>query len=222
MKKATLALTASMLMCSSLFSQMIKFHKEPRDIRKEARKLEKAGWQNYPGSKPIIKQVADVAEKLDAVDEQGQNKFITKQTIASGYTLMAAEMMAYEYSKTIIASMIESHIRTVVKNDHANSIYSDQSGASLDKAISVSITKISRKMGLTVPVMTLIRHIKGRYEVLVVIAYNHANMLLEVKQQLLEEETKMLHEENSEFLNKKKGAEEGKKSNQKIGQKKEQ
>lgn len=182
-------------------NKKFKFEKVKRDVRKEAKSIEKEGWENLPGDLPVSQQLNATFEKQMAEDESGLPKFIVGSGVAKGATQAAAEMQALELAKLNLVNIMEANINSVVETDLSNNQISDAEASSITKTIQVATSKVSKKLQYTKPTLKLLRKSKGLYEVRIVIAYNFEMVRKMLQQEILADETNTVRNKHSDYVN---------------------
>jgi hypothetical protein len=182
-------------------NKKVMFVKVKRDVRKEAKSIEKEGWGNLPGDLPVSQQLNSTFEKQMAEDESGMPKFIVGNGVAKGATQAAAEMQALELAKLNLLNIMEANINSVVETDLSNNQISDKEASSITKTIQVATSKAAKKLQYTKPTLKLLRKANGLYEVRIVIAYNFEMIRKMLQQEILSDETNNVREKYSDYLN---------------------
>lgn len=177
MKKLILMVTVMLIsaLAADAQSKKFKFVKPNRDVKKEAKKLEKAGWSNLPGEMPIVQQLNVAFSRELEVDDEGFPKWVRATGNATAQMQSAAEMQSLELAKLNLVRVLESQMRSVVQVDQGNNQLDAKSAASVSKAIEVATNKVSKKLTRVMPVVKLIRTVgKSNVEMQVVVLYSYA------------------------------------------------
>lgn len=141
--------------------------------RKEAKKLEKEGWQTAPGVLPIEKQLDKSYLMQYEYDNDMYPKYIMGDAISIGGNYDAAKMQALELAKQNLAGQIQTEVTALIENTVANEQISEEDAASVTRSVMASKNLISQSIGRTLPVIELFRTLKNKNkEVMVRIAYN--------------------------------------------------
>ncbi len=148
--------------------------KATKAARKEAKNLEKEGWQIAPGALPIDKQLDKTYRMQYEQDDYGYPKYIMGEAMSIGQNYDAAKMQALELAKQNMAGQIQTEVTALIENTVANNQLGEEEAASVTKSVMASKNLISQSIGRVVPVMEVYRtDAKTRNkEVLVRIAYN--------------------------------------------------
>lgn len=177
------------------FGQKYKFQKLSSDIKKEAKKYENEGWNNFPGNLPISQQLNSSYIKQNETDENGIQKWFFATGIAVAQTLAVAEMQATELAKNNLVQQVESDIRSFTETTLANNQISKDEAESITKTINAVTNKMSQKLGRVIPLVKIYRESSNNFEVQLQVGYNIASaqkiMLNEVKKELGEDAEKI-------------------------------
>ncbi|MCQ2075012.1 MAG: hypothetical protein MJY77_07505 [Bacteroidaceae bacterium] len=148
--------------------------KAAKAARKEAKNLEKEGWQIAPGALPIDKQLDKTYRMQYEQDDYGYPKYIMGEAMSIGQNYDAAKMQALELAKQNMAGQIQTEVTALIENTVANNQLGEEEAASVTKSVMASKNLISQSIGRVVTVMEVYRtDAKTRNkEVLVRIAYN--------------------------------------------------
>lgn len=148
--------------------------KATKAARKEAKNLEKEGWQIAPGALPIDKQLDKTYRMQYEQDDYGYPKYIMGEAMSIGQNYDAAKMQALELAKQNMAGQIQTEVTALIENTVANNQLGEEEAASVTKSVMASKNLISQSIGRVVTVMEVYRtDAKTRNkEVLVRIAYN--------------------------------------------------
>jgi hypothetical protein len=202
MKKLIIILIAVVAQLSvNAQNKKATFIKVKKDIRKEAKSIEKSGWANLPGDLPISQQLNATFEKQMAEDDSGLPKFIVGSGIAKGATQAAAEMQALELAKLNLLNIMEANVNAVVNTDISNNQITDKEASSITKTLQVATSKVSKKLQFMSPTLKIMRKSNGLYEVRIVIAYNFEMVRKMLQQEILSDETNDLRNKHADFLN---------------------
>lgn len=186
--KLSLIFTILFFASESTFGQKYKFQKLSSDTKKEAKKYENEGWNNFPGSLPISQQLNNSYLKQNETDENGIQKWFFATGIAVAQTLAVAEMQATELAKNNLVQQVESDIKSFTETTLANNQISKDEAESITKTINTVTNKMSQKLGRVIPLLKIFRESSNTYEVQLQVGYNIASaqkiMLSEVKKEL--------------------------------------
>lgn len=172
--------------------------KATKAARKEAKNLEKEGWQVAPGALPIDKQLDKTYRMQYEQDDYGYQKYMMGNAMSIGQTYDAAKMQALELAKQDLAGQIQTEVTALIENDVSNNQLGEGEAASITKSVMASKNLISQSIGRVIIVTEVYRtdaKTKNK-EVLVRIAYNSdmaRKAALNVVKKQLEQEGQDLH-----------------------------
>ena len=191
MKKVILLMVACLLMgTTSSYAQLTMEQKKEREelrkssksqlnekatkvARKEAKNMQKEGWQTAPGALPIEKQLDKSYLMQMEYDADMYPKYIMAEAMSIGENYDAAKMQALELAKQNLAGQIQTEITALVENTVANQQLEAEQAASVTKSILAGKNLISQSLGRTIPVVEVYRTLPNKNkEVLVRIAYS--------------------------------------------------
>ncbi len=189
MKKLFFALLICAISVSSAFAQDRETFKERQELRKlsknelntkatkaarkEAKSLEKDGWQPAPGALPLERQLDRSYLMQMEYDEDMYPKYIMAEAMSIGTNYDAAKMQALELAKQTLAGQIQTEITALIENSVANEQLEAGEAVSVTKSIMESKNLISQSIGRVISVVEVYRTLKNKNkEVLVRIAYN--------------------------------------------------
>ena len=191
MKKGILLMVACLLIgTTSSYAQLTKEQKKEREelrkssksqlnekatktARKEAKNMQKEGWQTAPGALPIEKQLDKSYLMQMEYDADMYPKYIMAEAMSIGENYDAAKIQALELAKQNLAGQIQTEVTALVENTVANKQLEAEEAASVTKSILAGKNLISQSLGRTIPVVEVYRTLSNKNkEVLVRIAYN--------------------------------------------------
>lgn len=191
MKKVILLMVACLLIgTTSSYAQLTKEQKKEREelrkssksqlnekatktARKEAKNMQKEGWQTAPGALPIEKQLDKSYLMQMEYDADMYPKYIMAEAMSIGENYDAAKIQALELAKQNLAGQIQTEVTALVENTVANKQLEAEEAASVTKSILAGKNLISQSLGRTIPVVEVYRTLSNKNkEVLVRIAYN--------------------------------------------------
>lgn len=141
--------------------------------RKEAKKMEKAGWQTAPGALPIEKQLDKAYLMQYEYDADMYPKYIMGEAMSIGGNYDAAKMQAQELAKQNLAGQIQTEVTALIENTVANEQLSGEDAESITRSVLAAKNLISQSLGRTIPVVEVYRTLDNKNkEVLVRIAYS--------------------------------------------------
>lgn len=147
--------------------------KASKTARKEAKKMEKAGWQTAPGALPIEKQLDKAYLMQYEYDADMYPKYIMGEAMSIGGNYDAAKMQALELAKQNLAGQIQTEVTALIENTVANEQLSGEDAESITRSVLAAKNLISQSLGRTIPVVEVYRTLDNKNkEVLVRIAYS--------------------------------------------------
>lgn len=195
MKTTTLVLGTIAMALTLAFSPVMaqqklknKDLKAPKRAKKEAKSLQKKGWEVAPGSLPMEKLLEKSFTMQLEGDDKGSSKYIHADGNAVAQTKMAADQQAYSDAKIKLAGQLETRVNTAVKTSVANEQLSVEDAASITKVITASKDFIIVKLGRIEPVFKAYRPVGNKnIEVQMKIFYNLEGGMSIVKEKIKEE-----------------------------------
>lgn len=167
-----------------------------KDARKEAKRLQKEGWQVSPGALPLEKQLDRVYGMQYEFDEDMYPTYIFGDATSIGENYDAAKFQATELAKLNLASQIESEMTGLIDTEIDNAQLSAEEAASITKSIGALKSIMSQKLGRVITVVECYRTLSNKNrEVRVMIAYNSRKALEQAKNSIREQ----LAAENAEL-----------------------
>ena len=147
--------------------------KSSKSARKEAKRLEKEGWQTSPGTLPIDKQLDRSFNMQMEYGDDGFPKYIMAEAQSVGDNYDAAKMQALSLAKINLAGMIQEEITALTENTVANRQLEPEEAATVVQSIQAAKSLIMQSIGRVIPVVEVYRTLGNKNkEVLVRIAYN--------------------------------------------------
>ena len=191
MKKVILFIAVCLLMgTTSSYAQLTKEQKKEREelrkssksqlnekatkaARKEAKNMQKEGWQTAPGALPIEKQLDKSYLMQMEYNADMYPKYIMGEGMSIGGNYDGAKMQALELAKQNLAGQIQTEVTALVENTVANAQLSGEEAESVTRSVLASKNLISQSLGRTIPVVEVYRTLPNKNkEVLVRIAYS--------------------------------------------------
>jgi hypothetical protein len=169
----------------------------PREVRREARDLEREGYKVAVGAPTIERQLVDAWLKQQEIDENGYPTFIVASSSSVGETQIAAKLQATEAAKLDLAGQIATNVAALIENNIANSQLNTEEAASVTKTVAASKSLIAQELGRTVPLVEMYRDVGKNTEANMRIAYSQEMAMETAKKAIrksLEEETGILQE----------------------------
>lgn len=190
MKKLILALSLIIMGCTISFAQSAKDirkeraeirkltraemnEKASKDAKKEAKILEKKGWEVTPGALPLVKQLDRSYMMQYELNDDLSYKYIWSDAQSIGGNYDAAKMQALELAKKNLASQIQTEVTSLIENTVANEQLDAEQAASITRSVQASKNLISQSIGRVIPVVEAYRTLSNKNkEVLVRIVCN--------------------------------------------------
>lgn len=173
--------------------------KASKDARKEAKRLQKEGWQAFPGGLPMDKQVDRVYMYLESFDDDLNPQYVDGSGTATGESYAAAQAQATELARIDLASKIGSEATGIIDNMLGNKMLANDQAASVTTYLSENKTIFSQKLGRVQTPLQLRRELKNKNkEVTVRMIAKRADILEIAKQAIrdqLEKDGKQLSDE---------------------------
>jgi len=173
--------------------------KASKDARKEAKRLQKEGWQAFPGGLPMDKQVDRVYMYLESFDDDLNPQYVDGSGTATGESYAAAQAQATELARIELASKIGSEATGIIDNMLGNKMLANDQAASVTTYLSENKTIFSQKLGRVLTPLQLRRELKNKNkEVTVRMIAKRADILEIAKQAIrdqLEKDGKQLSDE---------------------------
>lgn len=180
--------------------------KASKTAKKEAKKLQKEGWQSSPGALPLEKQLDKSYAMQYQYDDSMYPTYIMGEAMSIGENYDGAKMQAMELAKQNLAAQIQTEVSGLIDNSVANQQLAQEEAATVTKSIMASKSLIVQSIGRTIPVVECYRTLNNKNkEVMVRIAYNGAMAKAAAKnalRQSLENESADLHKKLDDVLGK--------------------
>jgi hypothetical protein len=126
-----------------------------KEIRREARKLTKAGWVATPGALSITEQLNKSYQMLHEFDEEMLPKYIMGEAISVGENYDAAKMQALELSKQYLAAQIQTEMTMLIENMVSNRQMESEQATSITESVLSGKNLITQSFGRILPVMEI-------------------------------------------------------------------
>ncbi len=176
----------------------------PREVRREARSLERDGYSTAPGAPIIERQLTDAWMRLSEFDDSGYPKYVDATGVSVGETQNAAKLQATEAAKLELAGSLQTNIAALIEQSIANQQMDAEEAASVTKTVAASQNIIAQELGRVITLTELYRKIGRNTEASVRIAYNSEMAMESAKKAIrksLEEETSIVHEKLERLMN---------------------
>lgn len=178
--------------------------KVDKAAKKEAKRLQKEGWNVKPGALPMEKQLERSYLMQYEYEDNLFPKYIMGEASSVGESYDAAKTAAISLAITNLAGQIQTEVTALVENTVGNRQLSAEDAASIVETVMASKNLISQSIGRTIPVVEVYRiNSKKNNEVLVRLAYNSEMAREAVKKAVREELEKKgenLHEQLDKVL----------------------
>ena len=179
--------------------------KTPKDLRKQARGLEKDGWYVLPGALPMDKQLEKSQIKELEEDENGYQKWIigTGSSVAGAQS--AAKLQAVAVAKIDLARQVGSVIGSVIETNISTQQIAPQEAATISETVSASSEVVAQTIGRVITLSEMYRKVnKTNMEAQVRIAYNQEAALEAAKKTIkkeLQDKTNVAREKLDKLMN---------------------
>ncbi len=178
--------------------------KVSRSTKKEAKRLQKEGWQVAPGALPLEKQLEKAYTMQYEYDESGYPLYIMAEAMSIGENYDGAKAQALELAKENLAGQIHTEVTALVESTVANKQLAAEDAATIVETVKASKNLISQSLGRVFPVVEVYRTKANKNkEVLVRLAYNEKMAREAAKRaikQELEAKGQNLHEQLDSVL----------------------
>ena len=147
--------------------------KVSRSTKKEAKRLQKEGWQVAPGALSLEKQLEKAYTMQYEYDESGAPLYIMAEAMSIGENYDGAKAQALELAKENLAGQIHTEVTALVESTVANKQLAAEESATIVETVKASKNLISQSLGRVFPVVEVYRTKANKNkEVLVRLAYN--------------------------------------------------
>lgn len=147
--------------------------KVSRSTKKEAKRLQKEGWQVAPGALPLEKQLEKAYTMQYEFDESGYPLYIMAEAMSIGENYDGAKAQALELAKENLAGQIQTEVTALVESTVANKQLAAEESATIVETVKASKNLISQSLGRVFPVVEVYRTKANKNkEVLVRLVYN--------------------------------------------------
>jgi hypothetical protein len=161
-----------------------------REARKEARKMEKDGWDVAPGSIALSKVLENTWMKQVMVNDKGSPQYIYADGNAVAETKSAAEMQAIELGKLQLAGLVQTNMSSLISANVGNAQLSTQEAASVTEVVQSAKNIIAMELGYVDPSFKLYKNIgKDKVEVQVRLFYD-TKQSLEIAKKVVRQDLK--------------------------------
>lgn len=162
--------------------------KVSRSTKKEAKRLQKEGWQVAPGALPLEKQLEKAYTMQYELDESGAPLYIMAEAMSIGENYDGAKAQALELAKENLAGQIHTEVTALVESTVANKQLAAEDAATVVETVKASKNLISQSLGRVFPIVEVYRTKANKNkEVLVRLAYNE-NMAREAAKRAIKQE----------------------------------
>lgn len=140
--------------------------KASKDIRKEAKEYEKAGYRSVAGSLPIAKQLEQAQMATIEKDENGDNRYYIGRGKGIGGNYKAAKAVAYNQAKVELVSSVVADVDQGTQSDMKNEDMGEGDVMTSDDLNDGNSISSIFSINDIIPVVEIYRELgKGKYEV---------------------------------------------------------
>ena len=157
------------------------FSASPKEVQKEAKKLEKDGWKSM--NLPIAKQLETTWIKQYEQDgTTGYYRYISATEEATANSFSAAQMQCDNLCKVRIAGQIQTTVMSEAKMELANQPLSASEAASITKSMEKSTNMVAQKLGRMTKTLEIYKILSnGNYMVRTTMVYDMNKIMDMVK-----------------------------------------
>lgn len=207
MKKFVFLLSAAMLVSGLSFGQSSEkeLTKELKDkaiksARKEAKNLQKEGWNVPPGALPLDKTLEAAWVKQMTTDEKGDPRYITADGNGVAESKTAAEMQAIEMGKLQLAGLVQTNISSLISANIGNEQLSTKDAASVTEIVQSAKNIIATELGYVNPFFKLYKDLKGDVVEVQVRLFYDSKQSMSIAKKVVKEELEKKLQMNEEQL----------------------
>ena len=146
------------------------YKKSDKDVRSEARKLQREGWKSM--DLPIEKQLERTWERQWQTEPDGYDKYITKTITVVGQSYSAALRQAENMAKLGIAADMGTLVQSMATVSVANKEITPEQAASVSQSVEKVKLLVNEKLGRVLTSTTIYRMNRNVYEVRVTVLYS--------------------------------------------------
>lgn len=144
-----------------------------KEARKEAKQLEKDGFQTPVGKLPLAKQLETSWQKQAELDTDGNPYWYIASSRAVGGNQSAAALQATNAAKIDLAGQIQTKVSQLIEAKVANDDMGQEEAASLSNVVAASKSVISATLGRVIPLVEVFRTLPNKnVEVQVTLGYS--------------------------------------------------
>ena len=121
--------------------------KATKAAKKEAKKLQKEGWQPAPGALPLEKQLDKSYLMQMEYDESMYPKYLMGEAMSIGENYDGAKMQALELAKQNLAAQVQTEVSALVDNSVATQQLAMEVAVSVTMCILASKSLIVQSIG---------------------------------------------------------------------------
>ncbi len=162
--------------------------KASKDARKEAKRLQKEGWQAIPGGLPMEKQVDRVYMFIESYDDDMNSLYVDGTGTATGESYAAAQAQATELARLDLAAKIGSEATGIIDNMLGNKMLANDQAASVTTYLSENKTIFSQKLGRVQTPLQLRRELKNKNKEVTVRMVAKRSDIMEIAKQAIRDE----------------------------------
>lgn len=144
-----------------------------KEARKEAKQLEKEGFQTPIGKLPLAKQLENAWQRQAEMDMDGNPYWYISSSRAVGGNQSAAALQAINTAKIDLAGQIQTKVSQLIEAKVANDDMGQEEAASLSNVVAASKSVISATLGRIIPLVEVFRTLPNKnVEVQVTLGYS--------------------------------------------------
>lgn len=155
---------------------------------KEAKKMEKEGWQAMPGKLPIERQLDRLYNAQYELDEEGKLKYVVGTGIATASSFSAAQISSSSSAREQIASNMGASLTSLVDERIQSQQFTTVEAATIQEMSNRSKQIFSQNLSNTEVMMEVYRKLSnGNIEVQTSIMYNSKDIQKVVRESVKRE-----------------------------------
>lgn len=144
-----------------------------KEARKQAKELDKEGFQTPVGKLPLAKQLETSWQKQAELDMDGNPYWYIASSRAIGGNQSAAALQATNTAKIDLAGQIQTKVSQLIDAKVANDDMGQEEAASLSNVVAASKSVISGTLGRVIPLVEVYRTLPNKnVEVHVTLGYS--------------------------------------------------
>ena len=199
MKKLLIIVLAAVIGMTAVEAQQLSkrdLKAQKKALQQEIANYQAQGWTVAPGNLSMAEQITRSKTFINALNDNGEPKYVTGEAIAVAQTYKAAMQSALSGVKLNAASQINSEMHALTAADLANVEEANKEAISIDKVVTAARDKVAATLSRGINLVTMHRELKnGNIELRLVYAYDFDRMMDNAKKatrQALQEEIDQL------------------------------